>query len=231
MGEASTLDRPVMSAREAANQLGIPPTTLLHWLEGGRRRDTWYSPVLREKPTGSTDVTWGEIVEARYLRTYRGQAVSMQQLRAFIGELRQGLGIPYPLAHSKPFVGPSRRLVLEAQERAGLPEALWAVYEVTTGQLILAARASDFLDRVEFSHGTEGEVVRLYPAGRPSPVVMRPTVASGAATVRGVRTEILAEQSKAGMHVEEIAPDFSLSVQEVQAALAYEWSRPRRQAA
>jgi uncharacterized protein (DUF433 family) len=225
MDGVSVLDRPVMSAREAAHQLRMPPTTLLHWLEGGRRRDTWYSPVLREKPTGSMDVTWGEVVEARYLRAYRVRDVSMQQLRLFIHELRKGLGIPYPLAHSKPFVGLGRRLVLEAQESARLPERLWTVYEVVSGQLILAARASEFLDRVEFAEGQWGEVVGLYPAGRLSPVVMRPTVASGAATVRGIRTEVLAEQSAAGSPVEEIAQDFSLPVEDVQAALSYEWEK------
>ena len=46
------LEHPVMTAREAARQLDIPPTTLAHWLEGGVRSGTWYPPVLREEPTG-----------------------------------------------------------------------------------------------------------------------------------------------------------------------------------
>lgn len=62
------LERPVTTVSEAARQLGIPPTTLRYWLEGTERDGRQYEPVLRAAPTGSPDVTWGEMVEARYLR-------------------------------------------------------------------------------------------------------------------------------------------------------------------
>jgi len=42
--------------------------------------------------------------------------------------------------------------------------------------------------------------------------------------VRGIRTEILAEQASAGAPVDEIAEDFGLPVDLVKAALSYEWS-------
>ena len=71
---------------------------------------------------------------------------------------------------------------------------------------------------------TPDEAIALRPAGRKSPVIMRPTLASGAATVRGTRTEILAEAADTGMTVEEIAEDFLLTPDEVRAALSYEWA-------
>jgi hypothetical protein len=64
VGSVQLLDRRLMTSHEAARQLGIPATTLIRWLEGEQRRGTWYPPVLREDPTGQTDVTWGEVVEA-----------------------------------------------------------------------------------------------------------------------------------------------------------------------
>ncbi|MDP9409577.1 MAG: DUF433 domain-containing protein [Actinomycetota bacterium] len=225
MGEVSVLGRPVMTAREAARQLRIPSSTLTYWLEGGTRKGKSYQPVLREQATGSADVTWGEVVEARYLRAYRQRHdISMQRLRPFISELRDVLGVPYPLAHAKPYVGPGQRLLLEVQERTHLPEELRAVYEVTTGQLILAHPASDFFQRVDFSEGENGEAVQMFPAGRRSPVVMRPTISSAAATVRGIRTEVIAELADARVPVEDIAQDFGISVDYVKAALSYEWS-------
>jgi uncharacterized protein (DUF433 family) len=218
------LERPVMTAREAARQLDIPPTTLMHWLEGEARADTWYPPVLREEPTGSNEIVWGEMVEARYLRAYR-QRVSMQQLRQFITGLRREFGLNYPLAHSKPFVGPGRRLLLELQEDAGLPASMRMVYEVTTGQLILDSRVDEFLARVTFDDEGERQVQRMHPAGRNSPVVMDPRVGSAASTVRGIRTEVLSELADSDVSVEEIAADFHLPVAVVKAALSYEWSR------
>jgi hypothetical protein len=46
----------------------------------------------------------------------------MAELRTFIDLLREELGVPYPLAHQKPFVSEGRQLVLEAQDASG-PEA------------------------------------------------------------------------------------------------------------
>jgi uncharacterized protein (DUF433 family) len=224
MGELRVLDRRVLSAREAARQLRMPPTTLIHWLEGGERQGKWYEPVLRPEPIGSRDMTWGEMVEARYLRAYRQKNVSMQQLRPFINRLREEFAVPYPLAHFKPFIGDGRRLLLEVQESVNLPDSLSAVYEVKTGQLILDPRATGFLDRVEFAEGGQQEAERIYPAGRESPVVMDPRVASASPAVRGIRTEVLAELANSDVPVEAIAEDFGLPVDVVRAAVAYEWS-------
>jgi uncharacterized protein (DUF433 family) len=225
VGELKVLDRQVLSVREAARQLRIPATTLIHWVEGGERQGRWYDPVLRAEPTGVRDMTWGEMVEARYLRAYRQKNVSMQQLRPFINRLRDEFGVPYPLAHFQPFIGAGRRLLLEVQESVGLPDELSAVYEVKTGQLILDPRAVDFLEQVEFAEGGKREAERIFPAGRDSPVVMDPRIASAAPSVHGIRTEILAELADADVPVEVIADDFNLPLAVVKAAVGFEWSQ------
>lgn len=224
--KVSRLTRPVMTIREAARQLVIPHTTLLYWLEGGERHGVLQPPVLREEPTGSNDVNWGEYVEARYLRAYRDtKGVSMQRLRPFISALREEFGVPYPLAHFKPFVDKRRRLLLELQGETDLPSEFSMVYEHRSGQIVLDARTSDFLDRVDFAEHGDREALRLYPAGRRSPVLMQPGLSSAAATVRGVRTENLVELADAGMAVDEIAEDFELDPEDVKAALSYEWGK------
>nr|WP_246221028.1 DUF433 domain-containing protein [Phytoactinopolyspora mesophila] len=53
---------------------------------------------------------------------------------------------------------------------------------------------------------------------------MDPRIASAAATIEGIRTEILAEQAQADATIDEIADDFGLTDQQVKAALAYEFS-------
>lgn len=223
MDSVVLLDRRVMTAQEAARQLAIPATTLIRWLEGEHRAGTWYPPVLREEPSGDPAMTWGEMVEARYLRAYRARNVPMQRLRPFIAGMRQEFGVPYPLAHFKPFAS-GRRLLLEVQEQLHVPEALRMVHEVSTGQLILDRRVAGFLERVDFSETGEQEALRIRPAGKDSPVVIDPLISSGASTVRGIRTEILAEQASAGTPVDEIAEDFGLPLDVVKSALSYEWS-------
>jgi uncharacterized protein (DUF433 family) len=225
VGAVDLLGQRVMTVREAARQLRIPETTLIHWLEGEQGRGAWYPPVLREAPSGSAEITWGEMVEARYLRAYRSRSVSMQRLRPFIADMRQRFGLPYPLAHLKPFTG-GRRLLLEAQGERHLPHALRMVYEVSTGQLILDPRVTGFLERVEFSGEEDQAAERIRPAGKDSPVVIDPRIASGASTVRGTRTEILAEQAHAGTSVDEIAEDFRMPVHMVKSALSYERPAP-----
>lgn len=222
----SILDRRVTTATEAARQLGMPAATLRYWLEGAERDGRRYEPVLRPAPTGVSDVTWGEMVEARYLRAYRTH-VSLQRIRPFIDALRREFGVPYPLAHFRPYVDSTRRLVLRLQEEADVPDELWLVFEGADGQVRLnPAVIQDFLARVEFEDEAEhGAAVRLYPQGKSSPVVIDPLVSSAAATVGGVRTAVLAERAEAfGDTPEELAEEFDLTVADVKAAIAFEYA-------
>ncbi len=224
----TVLDRPVYDEALAALVLGVPVSTLHWWLEGGIRRGRRYEPVLRPHPTGSKSVTWGEFVEARYLVGYRRDLrVQLSSLRAFIGKLRDDLGVTYPLAHALPWVGPDRRLLVTAQQDAGLPGELWACYEPPTGVALLTHPAESFLERVEFDDEEDGVVVRLHPAGRESPVVIDPEVRFGSPTVNGIPTEGLAELVRAGDSIEVVAADFDLPLDDLIAALGHENLQPR----
>lgn len=225
---ATVLDRELYDEALAARVLGVPRATLHYWLEGGERGGRSYAPVLRPAATGSGVVTWGERFDARYLKQYRrAHRVPMQRLRAFVEHLRDELGVPYPLAHARPWVGPGRRLFVAAQERAGLPLELWGVLvEPRTGVALLLPPAAGFLERVEFSEGAEGLAVRLRPDGRDSEVVIDPEVRFGSPTVRGIPTETIAEQVRAGDSVEGVASDFGLDLGTVLDALHFE--RPER---
>jgi hypothetical protein len=108
MAAVSLLDTEVYTVSEAARVLRVPVPTVKWWLEGRQESDEGqgYVPVSRVAPTGSTAVTWGEFVEAGYLREYRRRhGVALQHLREVIDALRFEFGVPYPLAHFKPFVG------------------------------------------------------------------------------------------------------------------------------
>lgn len=206
------------TAAAAARLLRVSAATLRRWLEG---RDQ-YPPVLRPEPTGSGIVTWGEFVEARFLREYRKRR-SLQRLRPVIARLRAEFDVAYPLATGQPFVGPGWDLTLRTQRDENLPDGLAIVHEIVSGKLVLAPAASRFMEKVEFSEEAPRRALRIRPMGKDSPVVIDPEFSFGSPTVRGIRTEVIAELVEAGEDIDEVAEDFSLSAAEARSAVAYEW--------
>lgn len=224
----TVLDRELYDIRLAAGVLKMAPTTLEWWLEGGTRRGKRYDPVIRPEPTRSKTVTWGELVEARYLKAYRRDlGVGLSDIRHFVANTRDRLGVPYPLAHERPWVA-DRKLIIEAQESANLPEELWVMWQAKSGQIHPTPPAEYFLERVEFN---DDIAVRLHPAGRESPIVIDPDIRFGTATIHGIPTEAVAEQVSAGDPIEMVAEDFGLHLSELVAVLSYELTAPEEPAA
>ena len=223
-----TLDRQMYAEAEAARLLQLAPSTLHYWLEGGERRGKRYLPVIREEGTGSKIVTWGEFVEAGLLRQYRRvHRIPMLELRMVIERLRQDLGVPYPLAHARPFVGPGRKLLLKIQEDVGLPGDFWLV-TIAGGMPMLLPASEAFFERVEWE---DDLATGWHPADdRKSPVRMRPDERFGLPAVGGVKTEIVWEHIEADETFDEVAEELELSVEEVRWALAYETSLRAREA-
>jgi uncharacterized protein (DUF433 family) len=218
----SVLNREMFSEAEAARLLELPQSTLHYWLEGGERRGRLYKPIVRVEPQGLRSVTWAEFIEAGLLRQYRReQRVPMAELRAFIDVLRERTGIPYPLAHMKPFVA-DRQLVMEAQDIAGLEAEFCLVAEVR-GQLILTPPSEEFVHRVTWD---EQLPVAWRPHSDPrSPVRIDPEVRFGRPMVKGISTEVLWEHLEEGESLEEVAAAFELDVADVSWASSYEMSR------
>jgi uncharacterized protein (DUF433 family) len=218
----SVLNREMFSEAEAARLLELPQSTLHYWLEGGERRGRLYKPIVRIEPQGTRSVTWAEFIESGLLRQYRReQRVPMAELRAFIDVLRERTGIPYPLAHMRPFVA-DRQLVMEAQDIAGLEAEFCLVAEVR-GQLILTPPSEEFVHRVTWA---EQLPVAWRPHSDPrSPVRIDPEVRFGRPMVNGISTEVLWEHLEEGEGFEEVADAFELDVADVSWASSYEMSR------
>lgn len=220
----SMLDRPLYSIWEAAQLLGLPSPTLRRWLEGTTITGVAYPPVIRSRATGSESVSWAEFIEAGFLRGYRRKRVPLQKMRPFIERARKEFGVPYPLAHFKPFVT-NKRLVWEMQIESGLEPVLFLVQE-TADQMVWADSIQDFLERVEFAPDPADYVARLFPLGRDRPVVIDPEVAFGIPQIRGIRTELIAESMKAG-GLDEAAGSWGVTPAEIDAALTWESSLSR----
>lgn len=220
------LERPLYDLGEAARLLELSTGKVRRWLDGYERAGVLYPPVIRAEATGADVVTWGEFVELGYLREYRDAGVSLQTLRPFIIRLREEFGIPHPLAHEGVYLAERRQLVLQVQQATQVSPALYMVADSTNkdGQLVLAEPVEAFLRRVEFDHGAAR---RWRPYGEGSPVVVDPTQSFGVPTIRGIRTEILADAFGDGESVDTLADDYGLTTAEVEAALRSEqrWRR------
>jgi len=211
------VDFELYSVAEAARLLGISPAKLARWLDGYERAGTTYPPVVRQEPTGSDVVTWGEFVELGYLSEYRKKNVPLQQLRPVIDRLRTRYRTAYPLAHLKPFVGPGRKLVMEVERELGVDHRLYMV--VDSDQLLLSPQAEAFLEKVEF----EADVARLWrPSGRRSQVVIDPETSFGIPTIRGIRTEAITELYQAGEAPALIARTWDLDETDIHDAIRFE---------
>lgn len=143
----------------------------------------------------------------------------MAELRTFIGTLREQFGVPYPLAHRKPFVGEGRQLVVEAQEEAGLAPD-YCLVAFVRNQLVLTSPSQSFVDRITW----DDEVAAAWrPHNDPeSPVRMSPLQRFGKPSIKGISTEVLWEHAEAGEAVDETAEAFGLAARDVRWALAYE---------
>jgi len=217
----SVLDRPVYGISEAARHLGVGRERVRAWLDGYTRRGKIYPPVIRPEATGDDIVTWGEFVELGYLREYRHKGVSLQYLRPVIGELRDEVGLQYPLATQDLYLS-GREIVWKAQQKSGLPSALAMV--VMSGQMIiLADEANSFFNKVRFDPSRPpGQVIRVYPAGVDAHVSIDPLVCFGRPAVNSVATERLWELRVAGEEIGDIAQDYEMDEHLVRAGIAFE---------
>ena len=179
--------------------------------------------MIRPEPTGGRSLSWAEFVEAGLLRQYRRELhVELQEIRTFINKLRERDGVPYPLAHFKPWVGEGPHLLLELQQAAGLPGELWLVAPANN-QVVLTEPAASFLRHVEWE-------ADLPVAWRPhedqsSPVRCMPTQRFGRPSIGGISTEAIVEHLDGGEEEDEVAEQFGLSVDDVRWAGAFELSR------
>jgi uncharacterized protein (DUF433 family) len=218
----SVLDREMYTEAEAARLLALPQSTLNYWLEGGKRADKVYRPIIREEPRGDRQaVTWAEFIEAGLLRQYRREhRVPMAELRAFIDIVRREYQVPYPLAHHQPFVS-GRELLIQAQDAAGL-DADFCLVALVRGQPMLTPAAESFVRRVTWH---EDLATQWRPHDDPkSPVRINPDVRFGRPSISGISTEALWEHEQAGETTDDIAGEFDLPAEAVRWAIAYEQS-------
>lgn len=222
------LARPVYGMGQIDRVLALTAGTGRRWIDGYTRGRKSYAPVIREASTGNETVTWGEFVETRLLSEFRDAGVPLVRMRPAVERLRQELQTPYPLASSRAWLAAEgRELIRRVQDEVGLDRRLSLVV-VRSGQGVLdwSREASNFAESLQWEDTPSGsQVRRIRPSADITEVYLDPLISFGEPTVRGVRTDIIAELVRAGETPDGIAETYELPRSTVDAAVRYELIR------
>jgi uncharacterized protein (DUF433 family) len=215
---------PIYGIAEAAGYVHIPPATLRSWTVGRtyrtRRGPTDFEPLIKLPNPDQARLSFSNLVEAHVLRALRTRhEVPIRAVRQALTYAEEQLGL--------------ERLLLsdELLTSAGdiFLERYGQLINLTkSGQIAVRRLLEAHLERVD--RGSEGLPTRLFPfltgdlATAARLIVIDPKVSYGRPTIvsSGISTEAIVGRIDAGEAVADLADDYGLSADEIEAAVLYE---------
>ena len=211
-------DSAAYTVAEAARYIRIPPQTLRAWVVGqsyGQHSGRSDSPRLIIAPTYAPRLSFNNIIEAYTLRALRTKhKVSIEAAREAIDFAERTFSID--------------RLFICPELRTGAGELFLEQYGGLiklneAGQRAMKLILKDHLNRIELDD--LHIPARLYPATTDTKIIMMdPRIAFGRPIIarRGISTAAIINRINAHESEKEIAEDYGLTLEEVNAALVYE---------
>lgn len=224
------LTEPRYRIAHAARIAGRPVRTIRHWISSSARSGPGRSPVIdcQSQPAGrGLKVSFLEVAEIVAIAAMRRSDTPLQCIRDARAHMRDELGIAHPFAVvlmrnsgrrvTYELIGQSYRDGLASSGQApapldGLPE--------------FNAMAGELFDFEPLPAEGLAVAARIYPRSKHVPLVSDPHVRGGRVTIRGtsLTTDIVQGRVASGDSVALIADDFSITEEEVNAAIAFEAS-------
>ena len=224
MGVSNLLDREVYLYSEVDRLVGMRPGTARRWINGYKRGDRTYAPILRKEPRDTEWATWGEFVEARIIAEYRDREIPTVRLRGAVLALRERFHVRYPLAHLQPYLEADVGELIIPAKHLGLSDEDERLV-VRTGQLLLSEPSREVIHSATLANEAGSKIVAelpVHPEFRD--IVINPDRSSGQPTIVGRRVSVatLAGMVKAGEDRADLAADYNLSLAQVDAAVRYD---------
>jgi uncharacterized protein (DUF433 family) len=212
MGRQSGRDmrftEPLMTPAVAAVHLGIPRNTVRSWATG---------QLVHTVPAAGSQaptLPFVALVEAQILRELRDAGLSMQQLRAGVKQLQHDTGEQYVLARNDIATDGGSLLYNAATKVA--PEWVRVKDKQGTFRQVIEA----LFRFVSYADDGCAQRLRLRPYGH-AEVIIDPRFGWGRPVLSSTKVpvDVIADLFFAGESVEDIADDFNISTEQVQAVV------------
>lgn len=210
---------------QSARLAGTSPQNIRNWLIGRGQPEPRYeiAPVLGPKmrdPGTHLMVSFLDLAELIVVAKYRngqGRKIPLKRLRAAHAFARDRLKIDYPFA-SRIFKLHGGHIIHDYEEEHPGPGTI--AIDVG-GNYMLPIEMDDALELFDFDATDSALAFRWYPAGKSVPVMVDPEYGAGwpVVTGRNVRTSVLVGRWQSGWTYEELAEDFSIDADIVEAAV------------
>lgn len=208
------------SISEVARLVGVSPNLIRGWLNGYANSRS--GPVVERDFDGTRTVSFLDLIELRFIATFRAQRVPMPTLRLAAEKARKDWQVNHPLAlASDKYVTDRRKIFAKSAEESG-DSVTW---DMATGQHEMWETIEQTIEKgVVFDPNTY--LAKLWhprPAEFPS-VVVNPHVAFGRPTIKGTKvpTSVLFRQWKAEGSKDRVAEWFAVPREAVTTAIEYE---------
>lgn len=202
----------------------MPPATLRSWTVGRtyqtREGPAEFDPLIELPDPAQARLSFSNLVEAHVLRALRTRnEVSIRSVRQALSYAEEQLGLERLLLKEEILTGGGDVFLERYGQLINLSKS---------GQLAVRKLLKSHLERVD--RGEEGLPARLYlflPADFAKSsrlIVIDPRVSYGRPTIveRGVSTEAIVRRIDAGETVPDLADDYGLTADQIEAAVLYE---------
>lgn len=217
---------PLYTKRQAADLIVVPRRTFVNWAVGYAYKRI-NAPIVVAEPLVTTVGAHGSTVpfvglaEAYMLAAFRSAKVPMQRIRPAIRWLEENIGLKQALA-SERLMTDGAEVLWDFKEHTDDPaerEAVDGLVVVRSGQQVFRPIVRDYLRRVTYQGGWM-KMIRL-PGYQEVDVTVDPWINGGQPTLarRGIRVADVVSRLRAGEDMREVAEDYDLRLNEVEALL------------
>ena len=216
---------------EAARIVGVPPSTLRAWTKGyeSAKGHSKHDPVIKafahDVRTGKTreaSITFIGLVEALVLSAIRKCGVPLQRIRPALKMLSNEFDLEHVLASRKLYTDGAEVLYnyaerLKERSGGGTTKGISSLTVVRNGQRVFAEIIEEYLNLITYESDDYAKLIRL-PAYKIAEVVADPTRGFGAPIFAesAVRVDSVLGRYWAGESLQEVAEDFSTSLEHVE---------------
>jgi uncharacterized protein (DUF433 family)/rhodanese-related sulfurtransferase len=218
-------EKPAYSVEEAAGYLGIPVNTLYAWTLGRRKPNSqceYYPSVLEFVDRRTQRLSFFDLVEAHILRAAVDKEIPLKQIKRGLAYVREA----YP-QYQRPLLKLDFRTdgkyllvggMLGSKEKDR--EAL--VNASRHGQLEITGVIEEYLELIGWD--LDGNPDTIFPKTGQRLVSISSGIVSGRPAIEGTRipTALIAQRFRAGETQNELAVDYKLPMEAIEAAIKYE---------